>query len=574
MKLLSIFYVLFLVNFSLYAEVDKVKQKKLIYALENDIIKFSDLPPQKIVKYDISKYLHDGSANSAEVLRVNRRDIYNITITPDGKYALISDHNTKGDYVTLKIDIKTKKVVKTFHENFSNIDISSDGNYLLTSNSDGVKLWNLKSGKLIKTIKTSSYGYISSISINSNGKYAITTHDGSRIVKYWNLKTGKLINSFSLKNSYIYSSEIAPDGKSMVAYVYSSVKYNSSVNSYNLDTKKLIKNIYNCKCRRETAGISPNLKQMYIVDHKKVDFINLKTSEVRSMKGQSGSTYTSLSSNGKFVINYNKKSIGIWNLDENKEHHTINMPVEKLKFDKAAIDPKGKFILFVDNTKNKMYKINISHINSLGIKEQKATNKKIKEYILTKGYIDYPENSISLIKALDGAIGETYEFEREMAENNFKKYNFRIRKSLKNAIIGSRHVPHTSTSYTNYDYDTTYVNGKAFHVTSKNTENYSSGGHSENVYGYQVIYEFKNQSKNYYLIELESKWTGYYTSYNTASYGAWSSKSGTYLTSNTKGSPSSYPYAFAIAPGEKVKYQFEAGENKPKNLVTKIVTIH
>ncbi len=148
--------------------------------------------------------------------------------------------------------------------------------------------------------------------------------------------------------------------------------------------------------------------------------------------------------------------------------------------------------------------------------------------------------------------------------------------AFKEGPIGKRYVPSTSTSYTTYESEHITVNGRSHTIGKNKTSSYSSGGYDENVYGFKAIYGFKNSSKNYYIVNIKTKWSGTYSKYMTGSYGAWSDKSGSYSKLKSSTQPSSWEYGFALAPKEKTKFQFEVGETKPTNLrllITNIVKI-
>lgn len=105
------------------------------------------------------------------------------------------------------------------------IAISPDGQTLVSGSSDAtMKLWNLKTGQLIRTF--SNVRLVSSVAISADGQtlastsYLVNPVSGTTPgLKLWNLKTGQMIRTIqdSAPPRYIYAmhAAISPDAQTL-----------------------------------------------------------------------------------------------------------------------------------------------------------------------------------------------------------------------------------------------------------------------------------------------------------------------------------------------------------------------
>jgi len=112
-------------------------------------------------------------------------------ISPDGKYALISDRPK----ATMRLwDIAKKNEIRSFSDDDSHIfwafACSADFKYALTGGSDGrVVLWELSSGKKIKVLNSEERINVKSVVFSPDGKYAMVGLWDFKIPKVWDLST-------------------------------------------------------------------------------------------------------------------------------------------------------------------------------------------------------------------------------------------------------------------------------------------------------------------------------------------------------------------------------------------------
>lgn len=156
----------------------------------------------------------------------NRRkfDTFKICITktidysPDGKrFIVLSDKNAIESW-----DIETGKLQNKFicdtlvnsYSCFNNISYSPDGKYCISGLQDSTILWNIETGKVVKTF----YGRYACF--NSTGTSLIVTVPGTAKIDIIDIASGQVVKSFIWKTEESIKSIVnSPDGKSFICVV-------------------------------------------------------------------------------------------------------------------------------------------------------------------------------------------------------------------------------------------------------------------------------------------------------------------------------------------------------------------
>jgi WD40 repeat protein/ankyrin repeat protein/uncharacterized protein YecT (DUF1311 family) len=156
-------------------------------------------------------------------IKTFRQDSYELSVdsvafSPDGRYAL------SGTGSKMKLwDIATAKEIKTFECDVDKIAFSPDGRYALSAGGvfdHTIKLWDIASGKLIRTFKghylesqKRKLNYnITSVAYSPDGHYALSGSN-DRSLKLWDIATGKEIRTFKGHMGRITSCVFSPDGR-------------------------------------------------------------------------------------------------------------------------------------------------------------------------------------------------------------------------------------------------------------------------------------------------------------------------------------------------------------------------
>ena len=181
--------------------------------------------------------------NGTEIKKMitGQEDLTGLAYTPDGKYIV------SGNKSIILWDAQTgKKIWETNRQNLyiRDIAISPDGNYIASGMNNGeLTLWNLKSGKLIRTIdahpfKTMTHSHgVSDVGFSNDGRYMISC-GRDNLIKLWNIKNGQLIRILKGHTGEVTSSSFSPNGK----YIVSSSNDGTMI-IWETDTGKLLTRI-------------------------------------------------------------------------------------------------------------------------------------------------------------------------------------------------------------------------------------------------------------------------------------------------------------------------------------------
>lgn len=96
------------------------------------------------------------------------------------------------------------------------VDISPDGNYLASASKDEtVKVWNISTGRSIKTLKGHTND-VNSVCFSPDSKYLVSCSD-DQTVNIWDINSSKLIKTLTGFNNDVISVAFSPDGRYIAA---------------------------------------------------------------------------------------------------------------------------------------------------------------------------------------------------------------------------------------------------------------------------------------------------------------------------------------------------------------------
>jgi WD40 repeat protein len=148
--------------------------------------------------------------------------VHSVSLSADGRYAFSGSSDT-----TPKLwDIETGECVRTFKEGDSafivsptsnrfdrssddmSASLSSDCRYAFSGNCKTLKLWEVETGKLLRSFEGPSY----SVSFNSDDRYALSgSKDGT--LRLWEIETGKCVRTFEGHKGRVDSVCLSFDGR-------------------------------------------------------------------------------------------------------------------------------------------------------------------------------------------------------------------------------------------------------------------------------------------------------------------------------------------------------------------------
>ncbi len=197
------------------------------------------------------------------------------------------------------------------HDNLvTSVNFSPDGKTLVSGSWDGtIKLWNVETGKEIRTLKGHD-GYVLSVNFSPDGKTLVSGSDDNTI-KLWNVETGKEIRTLKGHDSSVLSVNFSPDGKTLVSGSWQTVKL------WNVETGQEIRTLKGHDNRVKSVNFSPDGKTLVSGSWQTVKLWNVETGEeIRTLKGHDDWVNSvNFSPDGKTLVSGSgDNTIKLWNL--------------------------------------------------------------------------------------------------------------------------------------------------------------------------------------------------------------------------------------------------------------------
>ena len=271
----------------------------------------------KVWNLSNSELIYNLPASSWSVLAV--------AISPDSK--TLANGNGYGPTIeseTVRLwDLGTGKLIRSISASakIRAVTFSLDGKTLISGAEDKtIKIWNANDGQLLKTLSGHSE-IVTSLAVTSNGKNFVS---GSfdKTIKLWDLQTGELIRTFSGHSGAVTSVAINPGNKLVV-----SGSSDKTIKLWDLQTGELIRTFSGHSGAVTSVAISPDGQSLvsgdggYDSSDRTVRVWNLKTGEViHTLNGHSEEiTAVAVSPDGKIIASGSRDArVKIWSLDTGK----------------------------------------------------------------------------------------------------------------------------------------------------------------------------------------------------------------------------------------------------------------
>lgn len=215
----------------------------------------------KLKTYDLStgKLLYDFNIGNSD-------KIYDVSVSPDNRYVLTSSFTSH-----LKMgDISTGKLAKTIGYNIEGVDISNDGNFLVSRlNDTAALLIDINTGLIHKKL-IGHLDYISSLSFSSDNKYVLSS-SFDNTARIWDVKTGNELKRFTGHTRNVISGKLSKDGQFAVTF-----SADNLIKVWNTSTLDEIRQFSDSDTVKMIA-LSPDDKKLFVISDKTVsilDFLN------------------------------------------------------------------------------------------------------------------------------------------------------------------------------------------------------------------------------------------------------------------------------------------------------------
>jgi len=271
-----------------------------------------------------------------------------IIFSPDGKYFITGSNHIDDGSLKIRV-MKTGEIIRMMdghRRDVTSLAISSDGKYLVSGSTDEtIKIWDFKSGVLIRTIKNFSIeGWkhwtkkqVISVGISKDSKYIFSTGRDS-CVKVWDFKSGEHIRTIGDINHPIWLIEVSPDEKHIICGAEKTIEV------WDYISGNLIRTI-NASEYGNSILISPDGK--YIISSSRGNSIKVWDFESEELIHRlSGYCLypVDISSDGKYIVSgSDSKRIYIWDL--NNGERLIKIPTNGKEISSIKLSPDNNYII-------------------------------------------------------------------------------------------------------------------------------------------------------------------------------------------------------------------------------------
>ncbi len=299
-------------------------------------------------------------------------NISSVAFSPDGKILASGskDFGIENDFIKLW-DVKTGEEIKTLrgHSNsVTSIDFSPDGEILASGSNDSyIKLWDVKTGEEIKTLQGHSRG-VTSIDFSPDGEIlASGGRDGQ--IKLWDIKTGDERRTLKAHSHEVTSIDFSPDGE-----ILASGSKDSSIKLWDVKTGEEIINLQGHSRGVTSIDFSPDGeilasggKEIISNGEETIKLWNVKSgNKIEAFWAHFGNVYSiSFSPDGEILASGGEgRSVKLWNVKMCEEIKSLRVNyssgVASLAFSpegKILASASGKFIRFCNIRENKFREI-------------------------------------------------------------------------------------------------------------------------------------------------------------------------------------------------------------------------
>jgi WD40 repeat protein len=259
----------------------------------------------------------------SEVRERNRLETDNwvrsVSFSGDGKTLASGSRDN-----TIKLwDVTTGKAIRTLKghsDSVWSVSFSADGKTLASGSADEtIKLWDVTTGKEINTLQGHSYG-VNSVSFSADGK-TLASGSADETIKLWDVSTGKEIHTLQGHSNPILSVSFSRDGKTLA-----SGSFDKTIKLWDVSTGKEIHTLQGHSYEVFSVSFSPDGKTLASGSwDKTIKIWDVTTGkEINTLQGHSNPVLSvSFSRDGKTLAGSDDNTIKIWDVTTGKAIRTL-----------------------------------------------------------------------------------------------------------------------------------------------------------------------------------------------------------------------------------------------------------
>ena len=206
-----------------------------------------------------------------QTLEGNSHSVNSVAYSPDGQTLASGGSISYQELIRLKYspdlasgsydqsiklwDVKTGKLLQTLKDDSGSVKsvaYSPDGQTLASGSRDNtIKLWDVKTGKLLQTLEGHSSS-VKSVAYSPDGQ-TLASGSWDNTIKLWNVKTGNLLQTLEGHSSWVNSVAYSPDGQTVA-----SGSRDSTIKLWNVKTGKLLQTLEGHSISVNSVAYSPD----------------------------------------------------------------------------------------------------------------------------------------------------------------------------------------------------------------------------------------------------------------------------------------------------------------------------
>jgi WD40 repeat protein/serine/threonine protein kinase len=188
--------------------------------------------------------------------------VYSVAFSPDGRYFLSGSK----DHTARLWDIQARRTVRIFGARrnpvyspghfgpINSVAFSPDGNTIVTGGDFSVRVWNIQTGRNIRTIHPAKTCAVFSVTYSPDGK-SVGIGCNDQIAYIWDIQTGQPVHRFKGHTGSVWAVQFSPDGR----YILTGSR-DSTVRLWDIQTEKTVRTFTGHASDVPTLAFSPDGK--------------------------------------------------------------------------------------------------------------------------------------------------------------------------------------------------------------------------------------------------------------------------------------------------------------------------